>query len=348
MFRLIYTTVIFSITLMFLISSCGSSRLLEFDSIDSLGASYNETKPLVFNSAFNLKFFANVGEKQIDISNRETFNVFTPNGIRYDKETKQLVIERYAKSFSENQIEVAVSYANPENLSELVEEKFTFSMRFDQPIIIDYSGDNGERGSNGLTRNTRLIGRDGTHGENGFHGGHATDAVPIEVYFWRVNEFIYAVSINLENGEKSFHKSLNQEGIMVLANGGRGGDGGNGADGGDGGKGVASSRKFPGNAGNGGIGGDGGNGGNGAAVIVYFHDPSALDLLPSVTISNNAGIGGSAGRGGERGKPGEPDAGQRQANSGSNGTNGLDGVTGTSGASPVIQALAFDTQAIQL
>ncbi|MGB0933507.1 MAG: hypothetical protein ACPGU5_04450 [Lishizhenia sp.] len=331
-----------------LITSCGSSRNLEFDSIDGIGIRYNETKPIVFNSVLNLKFFATVGDKQIDVSNRETFNVTTPNGMYYDKSTKQLVIDRYANSFDENELEVFVSYANPENLSELVQEKFTFQFRFDQPMVIDYSGENVKKGGDGLTRNTRLIGRDGVHGENGMSGSHGADARPIEVYLWREEAFLYAVSIDLLSGEKRFHKTINQENVKVLANGGRGGDGGNGANGGDGGKGVASSRKFPGNAGNGGNGGDGGNGGNGAEIIIYFHDPSAVDLLPNVRINNSAGIGGAAGRGGLRGKVGSPDAGQRQANNGSNGINGLDGITGQSGASPVIQALEFDIEAIQL
>lgn len=348
MLRSNYLVHLLSVLCVFVMFSCGSLRKLSFSSIDALGVEYNETKPIVFNSSVGLKFYANVGEKQIDISNRETLTVSLPEGMHYDKAAKQLMINRYAKSFNENQIEIQITYANPENLAQKYQEKFILPIAINQPMVIDYSGNVGENGRNGITRNSRLMGRDGAHGENGVHGGHGTDATAVEVYFWKENQYLYAVSVNMENSEKGFHKTLNQENIKVLANGGRGGNGGNGANGGDGGKGSVSSRKYPGNAGNGGIGGDGGNGGNGAEIIVYFHDPSAVKLLPQVKIDNSAGAGGSAGRGGERGKPGEPDAGQRSANSGSNGINGLDGMPGKSGASPVIQALAFDIKAIQL
>ncbi len=181
---------------------------------------------------------------------------------------------------------------------------------FGNHCVIDGSGINGKRGSDGVNGQTPAGPcRDGSPGRNGLKGlsgGSGTDL------------FLYIDKIQIKGK------------LTIDLSGGDGGDGGNGGEGGGGSPGTQHC--YGGEGGSGGNGGMGGDGGRGGVLTIGGRDAIIVRALVGnvLTVKQN---GGSFGYGGIRGAGGQPGLGpgRKHGRSGPNGNDGSYGRPGDGG-----------------
>ena len=256
---------------------------------------------------------------------------------------------------SESAIRVPTDYIEPIYAVVLANrcngERYSFSLPvvFNQTVVVNAAGGNGEEGSTGYSGNWGQDGRDGTSGSPGSPGKNGGRGGNVQLEIRQEQGTLFTVLVKGAGPTQTHILDFSKgAGIVVNLQGGTGGTGGKGGKGGGGGDGIAAtdghSGTNPGYGGNGGRGGDGGFGGNGGRLTVYA-DSAAMQHQHRITLNNAGGAGGEGGDGGGAG-PGGSDPNSKRlidllvtGRRGSSGLSGRDGQPGMIGPAMEVRRL---------